>query len=865
MRGPSALSMRAILAAMALVGVGIASATAQECRTYADSDCWLANPATTAGGYFRASATWENCLVTVSTPGTAVADNARVIDFTNPLLPVQRATRSGSCYAVAVEGNLAALCSDGVVDLVDLPNMTFRRRITTEPGRASAAFQGNRLAIAVNRWLGVYDVAATMATGPALLSEVRLSGDFAQHYFSYSWQWKSGVVFAHDTIVTWAYGGNNIGGWLGEMMVVRAQPDSALVVTESVDNFPGGSGATSYPTCVVAAGAGFLASGFLSAGYPPPYHGWAILAGFRVENGQVQWGQSVTAASGTSIGRGLVVDDNRALWSNERYTTTDPDFNTTTLHVVEFPSDLTTIQIVGSSRMFAGGELGYITAPGVLAIDASTYRFRNWNLVRADFGGELRGGSRLAALASGAGILLGWNTSANPAGGASWSLRNVDLTGASPRLTDYIDGYSWDVMQYFAASDSGLFYGMYSRPEKYLDLRDPPAIGGPFPTGLTYAGYATWRNHLVTVRDSTLTVYSPSHDGHQVVLGSIHPVPNYAPTAVGGTVYLKSTYSLYHNTTIVDLADPAAPTIAGQSWFRGTLLLPFGDVLLAIDGSSLTRLDVTDPRAPVIRGTQDIGTTVYDAVLHGDRLYLALGSRGTGVYRFSLSEGAVPIGGDVEHWSAQLESVNGRLLISPGPGYLPLDCADPLPTLVSGFAGVASREGVTLTWFAHGSPADGWLRLLRIADGTETELARRPLVSGANDFLDVPPTGTGTLRYALDLCRESDSCIRLDEILVARMIASLSPLLSLIAAPNPLNTGTTISFELASDGDVDCSVFDLAGRRIRTLASGGMFRGAQMLAWDGCDQNGRRMGAGAYIIRVATPRGLASTRVVVFR
>lgn len=857
--------MRAILAAMALVGSVITSATAQECRTYADNDYWLANPATTAGDYFRDSATWENCLVTVSTSGSAVTANVRVIDFTNPLLPVQRATRSGSCYAVAVEGSLAALCGDGFVDLVDLPNLTLRRRITTEPGRVSAAFQGNRLAIAVNRWLGVYDVAATLATGPALLSEVRLTGDFAQNYFSYSWQWKSGVVFAHDTIVTWAYGGNNVGGWLGEMMVVRAQPDSALVVTASADSFPGTSGAASYTTCVVAAGAGFLASGFLSGGYPPPYHGWAILAGFRVENGQVQWGQSVNAASGTSIGRGLVVDGNRALWSNERYTSTDPDFNTTTLHVVEFPGDLATVQIVGSSRMFAGGELGYIPALGVLAIDASTYRFRNWNLAQADFGGELRGGSRLAALANGAGVLLRWTTTANPAGGASWSLRNVDLTGDSPRLTDYIDGYSWDVMQYFAAGDSGLFYGMYTRPEKYLDLREPPAISGPFPTGLAYAEYATWRNHLVTVRDSTLTVYSPSHDGQQVVLGSIRPVPHYRPTAVGGTVYLKSTYSLYHNTTIVDLADPAAPTIAGQSWFRGTLLLPFGDVLLAFDGSSLTRLDVTDPRTPVVRGTQDIGTTVYDAVLHGDRLYLALGSRGTGVYRFSLSEGAIPIGGDVEHWSAQIESVNGRLLVSPGPGYLPLDCADPLPTLVSGFAGVVSREGVALSWFAHGSPADGWLRLVRIADGTETEIARHRLVPGANDFLDVAPAGTGTLGYALDLCQESDRCLRLDEIRVERTIASPSPPLSLMATPNPLNTGTAISFELAGDVDVVCSIFDLAGRRVRTLASGEMSSGAQMLAWDGCDRNGRRVGAGAYIIRVATPRGMASTRVVVLR
>ena len=81
------------------------------------------------------------------------------------------------------------------------------------------------------------------------------------------------------------------------------------------------------------------------------------------------------------------------------------------------------------------------------------------------------------------------------------------------------------------------------------------------------------------------------------------------------------------------------------------------------------------------------------------------------------------------------------------------------------------------------------------------------------------------------------------------------------AAPNPFNPRTTIRFALDSDGAVQLGIFDLAGRRVRTLADGSYAAGEHRLSWEGRDDEGRRLNSGVYLLRLKGSGFVATRRV----
>lgn len=85
------------------------------------------------------------------------------------------------------------------------------------------------------------------------------------------------------------------------------------------------------------------------------------------------------------------------------------------------------------------------------------------------------------------------------------------------------------------------------------------------------------------------------------------------------------------------------------------------------------------------------------------------------------------------------------------------------------------------------------------------------------------------------------------------------------ASPNPFRTTTRIRFGLARPGAVRLELFDMQGRRIRTLAAGVLPPGAHGASWDGRDGSGNRVRAGVYFVRLVTPSESLTSRVVSLR
>ncbi len=85
------------------------------------------------------------------------------------------------------------------------------------------------------------------------------------------------------------------------------------------------------------------------------------------------------------------------------------------------------------------------------------------------------------------------------------------------------------------------------------------------------------------------------------------------------------------------------------------------------------------------------------------------------------------------------------------------------------------------------------------------------------------------------------------------------------AWPNPFNASTTIRYVLPAPGERDLAIYDVAGRHVRSLASGTVAAGEQQAVWDGRDDAGNRVSPGVYLYRLRTDSGVQSRRVVYLR
>lgn len=89
--------------------------------------------------------------------------------------------------------------------------------------------------------------------------------------------------------------------------------------------------------------------------------------------------------------------------------------------------------------------------------------------------------------------------------------------------------------------------------------------------------------------------------------------------------------------------------------------------------------------------------------------------------------------------------------------------------------------------------------------------------------------------------------------------------IALASSPNPFGREATIRFAVPRPGRVALAVFDVSGRRVRELVEGTLPAGEREVRWDGRDEAGRRTAAGSYLLRLTTPQGSASRRVVYMR
>jgi hypothetical protein len=83
--------------------------------------------------------------------------------------------------------------------------------------------------------------------------------------------------------------------------------------------------------------------------------------------------------------------------------------------------------------------------------------------------------------------------------------------------------------------------------------------------------------------------------------------------------------------------------------------------------------------------------------------------------------------------------------------------------------------------------------------------------------------------------------------------------------PNPFNPSTTLTYQIPEAQHVRLAVFDVGGRRVRTLVDRREAPGENAVVWDGSDDGGRPVGSGVFFYRLEVGSRTIKRRMILLR
>ena len=197
--------------------------------------------------------------------------------------------------------------------------------------------------------------------------------------------------------------------------------------------------------------------------------------------------------------------------------------------------------------------------------------------------------------------------------------------------------------------------------------------------------------------------------------------------------------------------------------------------------------------------------------------------------------------------SNQAGSGNGTLtLTSIPPGYKLVltdlewspnqTTSGPQITLTISSSGGGCASGTQARWYTAGALSVHWTAGVTFCEGSTMQLSVGNVPAGTNWHVNwsgylIPPS----LGVVESEPREQ---------------------LGLDIVPNPTTSGARIGFDLASRSIVVLGIFDVQGRRVRTVYAGDLAAGPHALDWDGRTDDGQMARNGVYVAQLETPTEL---------
>jgi hypothetical protein len=186
-----------------------------------------------------------------------------------------------------------------------------------------------------------------------------------------------------------------------------------------------------------------------------------------------------------------------------------------------------------------------------------------------------------------------------------------------------------------------------------------------------------------------------------------------------------------------------------------------------------------------------------------------------------------------------------------------------LPVRLSSFNARVLGRSVVLAWVTE-SETDNLGYILErsaVADGWSVIASYR-----THDGLKCGGNTSSRTEYAFtdtDVAPGAAYAYRLSDVSASGAVTAYPPLFIRVDAPpevtdmnqaypNPFNPVTVIGYQLSEDGPVGIAVFDLMGRKVKSLHEGSQTAGSYQAYWNGLNDAGERVPSGCYFIRMET-------------
>jgi len=172
---------------------------------------------------------------------------------------------------------------------------------------------------------------------------------------------------------------------------------------------------------------------------------------------------------------------------------------------------------------------------------------------------------------------------------------------------------------------------------------------------------------------------------------------------------------------------------------------------------------------------------------------------------------------------------------------------------LSAFQALPQKTGILLKWQTAGENDNLGFKVLR----SESEKGVFEVISAAM----IPANSTGFYSYFDDRAQAGGTYYYklqdVDRGGLSSMHGPVSAMVPLPASlalaqnyPNPFNPTTTICYELPAAAEVELTIFNIAGQRIRSLVQGDQTAGLHQVVWDGRDDQGISVPSGVYCYRM---------------
>jgi hypothetical protein len=185
--------------------------------------------------------------------------------------------------------------------------------------------------------------------------------------------------------------------------------------------------------------------------------------------------------------------------------------------------------------------------------------------------------------------------------------------------------------------------------------------------------------------------------------------------------------------------------------------------------------------------------------------------------------------------------------------------------LVEAFHASTTVTGVELSWGIFTDEPVAGFRLIRedIVAGSAIVLPPTGLLGpDARRYADTGVKPGTDYAYTLVVVGEDGDYVRSKTIQVSLPAA---PFRLEQNVPNPFNPSTRIVFDLHEDGQTRLVVYDVTGRRIRTLMKGYLTAGAYGTNWNGRNDKDELVSAGVYYYRLRTEAAAITKKMVLIK